>query len=67
MTAQYLAGVSSQLEVTEGEVLLRESEYAYAEAVFDYLAAQAELDIAVGVVPLVDVPTPAEAGVSISE
>ncbi len=67
VTAQYLAGVSSQLEVTEGEVLLRESEYNYAQAVFDYLAAQAELDVAVGVVPLVDVPTPAEAGVSISE
>jgi outer membrane protein TolC len=56
VSAQYLAGVSSQLEVTDGEVLLRESEFNYAQAVFDYLMAQADLDDAVGVVPLVDVP-----------
>jgi len=56
VTAQYVAGVSSQLELTEGEVLLRESEFAYAQAVYDYLMAQADLDDAVGVVPLVDVP-----------
>ncbi len=67
VTAQYLAGVSSNLEVTEGEVLLRESEFNYAEAVFDYLIAQAALDEAMGVVPLVDVPVPAGADVSISE
>jgi outer membrane protein len=67
VTAQYLAGVSSQLEVTEGEVLLRESEFNYAEAVYDYLIAQAGLDVAVGVVPLVDVPIAAAPGVNISE
>lgn len=54
VTAQYLAGVSSQLEVTDGEVLLRESEFNYAQAVYDYLVAQADLDDAVGIVPLVD-------------
>ncbi|HSG81849.1 MAG TPA: TolC family protein, partial [Gemmatimonadota bacterium] len=67
VTAQYLAGVSSQLEVTEGEVLLRESEYNYALAVFDYLTAQADLDDAVGVLPLVDVPGSAEPLTGISE
>lgn len=67
VTAQYLAGVSSQLEVTEGEVLLRESEYNYALAVFDYLTAQADLDDAVGVLPLVDVPGSAEPLIGISE
>lgn len=67
VTAQYLAGVSSQLEVTEGEVLLRESEFNYAEAVFDYLNAQADLDDAVGVAPLVDVPGPGGSVVSVSE
>jgi outer membrane protein TolC len=67
VTAQYLAGLSSQLDVTEGEVLLRESEFNYAEAVFDYLNAQAELDLAIGFVPLVDVPAPAQADISISE
>jgi len=54
VTAQYVAGISSQLEVTDGEVLLRESEFNYAQAVYDYLIAQANLDEAVGVVPLVD-------------
>jgi len=67
VTAQYLAGVSSQLEVTEGEVLLRESEFNYAQAVYDYLTAQADLDDAVGVSPLVDVPTEVGSGVSVSE
>jgi outer membrane protein TolC len=67
VTAQYLAGISSQLEVTEGEVLLRESEFAYAQAVFDFLIAQAVLDEAIGIVPLVDVGVPEEPGMSISE
>jgi outer membrane protein len=67
VTAQYLAGVSSQLELTEGEVLLRESEFAYAQAVYDYLIAQADLDEAVGVVPLVDVPGAVEPLRAVSE
>jgi outer membrane protein TolC len=67
VTAQYLAGISSQLEVTEGEVLLRESEFNYAQAIYDYLIAQAVLDEAVGIVPLVD-EMPAAAGtVNVSE
>jgi outer membrane protein TolC len=67
VSAQYSAGVSSQLEVTEGEVLLRESEFNYAQAVYDYLIAQAQLDDAVGVSPLVDVPTPVGSEVGVSE
>ncbi len=67
VTAQYLAGLSSQLDVTEGEVLLRESEFNYGQAVYDYLLAQADLDFAIGVVPMVDVPAPAQPDVSISE
>jgi outer membrane protein len=67
VTAQYLAGVSSQLEVTEGEVLLRESEFNYAQAVYDYLVAQTDLDDAVGVAPLVDVPSAVGSEVSVSE
>jgi len=67
VSAQYLAGVSSQLEVTEGEVLLRESEFNYAQAVYDYLTAQADLDDAVGVSPLVDVPATAGAEITVSE
>lgn len=54
VSAEYLAGTSSQLEVIDAEVALRESEFNYAHAVYDYLVAQADLDDAVGVVPLVD-------------
>jgi outer membrane protein TolC len=67
VNAQYLAGISSNLEVTGGEVLLAESEFNYAEAVYDYLVAQAALDQALGVVPLVDVPTDVEPDFNISE
>ena len=66
VTAQYLAGISSQLEVTEGEVLLRESEFNYAQAVFDYLIAQTDLDDAIGIVPFVDVAPPGDADVRVS-
>ncbi len=66
VSAQYLAGTSSQLEQTEGEVLWRESELSYAEAVYDYLIAQAELDRALGVVPLVDVRQPGQPEINIS-
>ncbi len=48
-------------------MLLSESEFNYARAVFDYLLAQAALDEALGVVPLVDVPYPADTGISISD
>jgi outer membrane protein TolC len=67
VTQQYLAGLSSQLEVTEGEVLLRESEFNYSQAVYDYLLAQANLDEAVGVVPLVDMSTALKAAARESE
>lgn len=53
-SAQYREGVGSQLELTDSEVALRETEFNYAEAVYDFLVAQARLDQAVGVVPEVD-------------
>jgi outer membrane protein len=53
--AQYTEGIGSQLELTDAEVALRESEFNYAQAVYDYLVARASFDEAVGVVPLVDV------------
>lgn len=53
--AQYAEGLSSQLERTDAEVALRQSEFNYAQAVYDYLAARARLDEAAGKVPLVDV------------
>ena len=58
-TAQYREGLGSQLELTDSEVALRESEFNYAQAVYDYLVARARLDEATGNVPLVDIePVP---------
>lgn len=53
-TARYREGVSSRLEVVDAENALRQAEFNYAQAVFDHLNAQADLDLAVGSVPLVD-------------
>jgi outer membrane protein TolC len=39
------------MELTDAEVALRQSEFNYAEAVYDYLSARAELDRAVGEIP----------------
>ncbi len=51
--AQYREGLGSQLELTDAEVALRQSEFNYAQAVYDYLVARARLDVAVGDVPMV--------------
>lgn len=51
---EYLAGTQPRLEVTEAELALRQAEQNYAIAIYDYLVAQAQLDLAVGVVPVVD-------------
>ena len=50
--AQYREGLGSQLELTDAEVALRESEFNYAQAVYDFLVARARLDEAVGLVPM---------------
>ena len=54
-SAQYREGLGSQLELTDAEVALRQSEFNYAQAVYDYLVARAQFDEATGLVPLVDV------------
>ncbi len=54
-SAQFSEGLGSQLELTDAEVALRQSEFNYAQAVFDYLIACAQFDEATGQVPLVDV------------
>jgi outer membrane protein TolC len=51
--AQYREGLSSQLELTDAEVALRQSEFNYAQAVYDYLTFRAQLDQATGEVPMV--------------
>jgi outer membrane protein TolC len=50
-SAQYNAGLGSQLQITDAEVALRQSEFNYAQAVFDYLSARAGLEASVGLVP----------------
>jgi outer membrane protein TolC len=52
-SAQYREGLSSQLEQRDAEVALRQSEFNYAQAVYDFLVFQAQLDEAVGQVPMV--------------
>jgi outer membrane protein len=54
-SAQYREGLGSQLELTDSEVALRQSEFNYAQAVYDFLVARAQLDEATGRVPMVDV------------
>jgi outer membrane protein TolC len=60
--AQYREGLGSQLELTDSEVALRQSEFNYAQAVYDYLVSRAQLDEATGRVPLVDVQLRADDG-----
>jgi len=55
-SAQYREGLGSRLELTDAEVALRQSEFNYAQAVYDLLATRARLDEAAGRVPGVDVP-----------
>lgn len=50
-SAQYREGLGSRLELTDAELALRQSEFNYAQAVYDYLTARARLDQAVGAVP----------------
>lgn len=53
-SAQYREGLGSQLELTDSEVALRQTEFNYAQAVYDFLVFRAQLDEAVGLVPGVD-------------
>ncbi len=53
-SAQYREGMSSQLERRDAEVALRQSEFNYAQAVYDFLVFQAQLDEATGQVPMVN-------------
>jgi len=51
-SAQYREGLGSQLERTDAEVALRQSEFNYAQAVFDYLLNRARMDEQIGRLPL---------------
>jgi outer membrane protein len=49
--AQFREGIGSRLELTDAEVALRQSEFNYARAVYDYLTARSRLEEATGLVP----------------
>jgi outer membrane protein TolC len=49
--AEYREGVGSQLQVTDAEEALRQSDFNYASAIHDYLVARAQLEMAIGLVP----------------
>ncbi|MEE9167887.1 MAG: TolC family protein [Candidatus Neomarinimicrobiota bacterium] len=51
-TAQYRTGVGSQLQITDAEVALRQSEFNYSRTMFDYLTVRTQLDAAAGTVPV---------------
>ena len=53
-SARFREGLGSQLEVTDAEVALRQSEFNMARAAHDLLAGRARLDLAIGRVPPVD-------------
>lgn len=53
-SAQYREGLTGQLGLTDAEVALRQSEFNYAQAVYDYLVARARLDAAVGSAPSIE-------------
>jgi len=57
-TAEYRSGVGSQLQITDAEVALRQSEFNYSSTVYEYLIVRTQLDAATGAVPV----TPAELG-----
>lgn len=56
--ARFNNGIGSQLDVTNAEFQLRQAEVNYAQMVYNYLAAKARYDQAVGMVPFVDNETP---------
>ena len=51
---RFRAGVGAQLDVIAAESVLRQSQFGYARAVYDYLSAASRLEVATGVVPLAD-------------
>jgi outer membrane protein TolC len=50
-SAEYREGIGTQLQVTDAEVALRQSQFNYALAIYDHLVARAQLELAIGMVP----------------
>ena len=50
-SAELRQRIGSQLQVTDAEVALRQAQFNYAQAIYDFLTARAQLELAVGLVP----------------
>ena len=50
-SAEFRNGLSSQLQVTDAEVALKQSEFNYSSTVFEYLLVRTRLDAAIGAAP----------------
>ena len=50
-SVEYREGIGSQLQMTDAEEVLRQAQFNYAQAVYDFLSARAQLEFAVGLVP----------------
>jgi outer membrane protein TolC len=48
---EYREGIGSQLQITDAEEALRQSQFNYARAIYDYLTARTQLELAMGTVP----------------
>ena len=51
-TAEYRSGLGSQLQITDAEVALRQSEFNYSSTVYEYLLVRTQLDVATGAAPI---------------
>lgn len=51
---RFRAGIGAQLDVIAAESVLRQSQFSYARAVYDYLSAASQLEVATGVVPIAE-------------
>lgn len=47
-SAEYRSGLGSQLQISDAELALRQSEFNYAQAVYDYLVARVRLEAVLG-------------------
>ena len=50
-SVEYREGIGSQLQMTDAEEALRQAQFNYARAVYDFLTARALLELAIGMVP----------------
>ncbi|MCS6965393.1 MAG: TolC family protein, partial [Candidatus Kapabacteria bacterium] len=53
---RYSSGLGTQLEVTDADAAIRQAQLTYAQALHDYLVAQADLEYLTGSTDLSSIP-----------